>query len=541
MTEGTDRELRELAVFRALAGAESARDRSPGMARVAWGMAVSIAAIFSPRAPERASTAYLAHPMWAKVTEPGSTDMHRTLLLCAQSLACAVTPLNAAELRVPGDHPTIQSAIDAASSGDLIIIGAGTYPGGISISGKAVTLTADSDATVTIDGGGSWGISATGIPAPGLRLVGLAVTRCAASPRGAALNAESSVIEIVDCDFSDNHVTGGADVHGGGAVFASTSSVRISDSRFIENSVVLVSNGYPFGFGGALMLDSCDVAVDRSVFQGNLVSTSVPGASWAEARAQGGAISARWSSGSVRDSRFVANRADSSVTGFGPLASAHGFALSLGSPSSQRFEVVGCRFSENSGLTTSNNAYYQGAGTSNATVAFGYESEQQASHVVRDCMFDGNRAIKAPQTNGAAIADIGCLWHARVDVTGCRFAGSFASPLTETLSGFGQWSGSVRALNNPGVPNSTIAASVFCALDCLAAGSEIIISDTSEHEQCCAGDIDPSRAVDGADLGLVLARWGEASVADPCDLNADGVVDGADLAELLESWGPCPR
>ncbi|NDB12614.1 MAG: tRNA pseudouridine(38-40) synthase TruA, partial [Betaproteobacteria bacterium] len=30
----------------------------------------------------------------------------------------------------------------------------------------------------------------------------------------------------------------------------------------------------------------------------------------------------------------------------------------------------------------------------------------------------------------AAIADIGCLWHARVDVTGCRFAGSFASPLT---------------------------------------------------------------------------------------------------------------
>jgi hypothetical protein len=48
------------------------------------------------------------------------------------------------------------------------------------------------------------------------------------------------------------------------------------------------------------------------------------------------------------------------------------------------------------------------------------------------------------------------------------------------------------------------------------------------------GDLDGDGAVNGADLGLLLAAWGSG---DPdADLNGDGVVDGADLGILLASW-----
>ncbi len=48
------------------------------------------------------------------------------------------------------------------------------------------------------------------------------------------------------------------------------------------------------------------------------------------------------------------------------------------------------------------------------------------------------------------------------------------------------------------------------------------------------GDINLDGAVDGADLGLLLATWGSSDRA--ADLNGDGVVDGSDLGLLLANW-----
>lgn len=53
----------------------------------------------------------------------------------------------------------------------------------------------------------------------------------------------------------------------------------------------------------------------------------------------------------------------------------------------------------------------------------------------------------------------------------------------------------------------------------------------------CAADLNADLAVDGNDLGLLLAEWGQPGAA---DLNADGIVDGNDLGQLLAAWGPCP-
>lgn len=54
-------------------------------------------------------------------------------------------------------------------------------------------------------------------------------------------------------------------------------------------------------------------------------------------------------------------------------------------------------------------------------------------------------------------------------------------------------------------------------------------------------DIDFTRdhAVDGQDLGIMLAQWGEANGMTVADLNSDGSVDGVDLGLLLAAWGPC--
>jgi len=50
------------------------------------------------------------------------------------------------------------------------------------------------------------------------------------------------------------------------------------------------------------------------------------------------------------------------------------------------------------------------------------------------------------------------------------------------------------------------------------------------------GDIDRDGDVDGADLGIMLAAWGDCAGC-AADLNDDGTVDGADLGMLLSSFG----
>jgi hypothetical protein len=50
----------------------------------------------------------------------------------------------------------------------------------------------------------------------------------------------------------------------------------------------------------------------------------------------------------------------------------------------------------------------------------------------------------------------------------------------------------------------------------------------------------PDGAVNVSDFLALLARWGEASVGGPCDIDDDGVIGLADFYGLLEVWGPCP-
>jgi len=54
----------------------------------------------------------------------------------------------------------------------------------------------------------------------------------------------------------------------------------------------------------------------------------------------------------------------------------------------------------------------------------------------------------------------------------------------------------------------------------------------------CVADLNLNGVVEGGDIGILLAAWGnQASIA---DLDQDGATNGADLGILLAAWGPCP-
>ena len=68
------------------------------------------------------------------------------------SVALATSAL-AREINVPADYPTIQAAIDAAQTNDVVIVAPGTYPENINFNGKAITVRSSGGAGVTtIDG-----------------------------------------------------------------------------------------------------------------------------------------------------------------------------------------------------------------------------------------------------------------------------------------------------------------------------------------------------------------------------------------------------
>ena len=76
--------------------------------------------------------------------------------------------------------------------------------------------------------------------------------------------------------------------------------------------------------------------------------------------------------------------------------------------------------------------------------------------------------------------------------------------------------------------------------DLLSGFSTDLDQDSIPDECGCPPDVNGDRAINGADLGIVLGFWGPASAYPRADIDRDGFVNGADLAILLNSWGACP-
>ncbi|HUU45054.1 MAG TPA: right-handed parallel beta-helix repeat-containing protein [Acidobacteriota bacterium] len=72
-----------------------------------------------------------------------------TPLVLSLGVVWAVSPARATTIRVPADQPTIQTGILAASSGDTVLVAAGTYVETLNFSGRSIHLLGESGPDVT--------------------------------------------------------------------------------------------------------------------------------------------------------------------------------------------------------------------------------------------------------------------------------------------------------------------------------------------------------------------------------------------------------
>jgi hypothetical protein len=192
-----------------------------------------------------------------------------------------------AELQVPSkQYPTIQSAIDAAADGDVVVLAAGDYTVESSIViTKAITLTSSGDALTTRITSPVSLLGQTFIfqlnDTQTVQLRNLQIHDC----HGVLVSGGEAVIER--CLFLRNTGSNGG---GGGAVYASGRLV-VDSCAFIENQACC---------GGAIFLGSPAAQIVNSVFFSN--HGVGPGS-------EGGAVHFTATSAAIDACEFVSNTA----------------------------------------------------------------------------------------------------------------------------------------------------------------------------------------------------------------------------------------
>ncbi len=170
-------------------------------------------------------------------------------------ILCLCGPiLNASTINVPDDYTTIQTAIDAAASGDTVNVAAGTYVENIVLKDGVELIGAGKDITI-IDGNGTDRVIFCQDCTEGIRLEGFTITKGDAYRGGGMYNLNSTV-EIANCIFESNTA------NYGGGILNDSSSVTITNCTFNENTF--------YCGGGMLNRNSAVVTILNCTFTANI-------------------------------------------------------------------------------------------------------------------------------------------------------------------------------------------------------------------------------------------------------------------------------
>ena len=153
------------------------------------------------------------------------------LVICIVGLVCASSAVGAT-LNVPAEYPTIQSAIDAATDGDTVLVAAGTHFENLVWENKSIALIG-SGADVTI-------IDASG------------------SGRCLTMSSVPDTARIEGFTFTGGSVDGGV----GGGIKLDWSDATLMDNRISENSAK---------WGGGLYMQHSDATLMDNIISGNSV------------------------------------------------------------------------------------------------------------------------------------------------------------------------------------------------------------------------------------------------------------------------------
>jgi hypothetical protein len=288
-------------------------------------------------------------------------------------------------------------------------------------------------------------------------------------------------------------------------------NATILDGTGLATSIVRFSGGEPVAAG-------IENLVLRNGTVGSLIFPKAP-------FRVGGGLYASNSAAFVRNCRFESNESD-----FGGGACLY-----------RSMAVVdGCEFVGN-----------------NASAESGGLHLFESSGTVSDTLFSGNTAALVGTGAASAFKAVGAGGPGGiVALTGCTIesnAGNSGSTAVEMFENFGPVRGTLV------VSSTVISGNVGGGIrvigtpqGCVLADGTVVCGNSPRNvvgpfliegkvEVCdCLADTTLDGAVNGADLGVVLAAWGSVSSSGSGDVNHDGLVDGADLAQVLASWGACP-
>lgn len=226
-----------------------------------------------------------------------SDTLLHSSMAAASSLICGLA-VAGTTLNVPGDFDSIQSAIESASGGDVVLVAPGTYVESIDLLGKAITVRSSEGAAVTrIDGTGATASVVTCVSGegPDTVLEGFTITK----------GIVGTVYEPLPF------------FRFGGGLYVDQSSPTINDCVFVENQA---------GFGGGAYFRESFSEVNGTVFHDNYANTDGGGA-----QCWGGGVT-------FTNCTFTLNRAPQSFGG--------GVHFTRGTPA-----AINCVFSNNTAAT----------------------------------------------------------------------------------------------------------------------------------------------------------------------------------------------
>lgn len=150
---------------------------------------------------------------------------------------------------VPDDFATIQSAIDAASSGDEIWVRDGFYPGGLRVSAKNLTIRSENGPNSSVIECQTEGNGISFQNVSEATIDGFTIQNCNNTDgNSGGIHSWYSNVQIKNCVVKENYAG-----RSGGGIAATDSSLKITNSLIKNNSAQKFGGGIDLSFGEALI------------------------------------------------------------------------------------------------------------------------------------------------------------------------------------------------------------------------------------------------------------------------------------------------
>ena len=312
---------------------------------------------------------------------------------------------------------TIQSGINAAFSGDTVLVAAGTYYENITMKSGVVIQGAGQGVSI-IDGGGSGSVVTAISVDSAAMLDGFTITGGLSDFGGGMYIYNNSSPTVTNCTFSGNS----ANDHGGGMYIHTNSSPTVTNCTFSGNTA-------SSGVGGGMYNDSSSPTVESCTFLENSASS-------------GGGIFNMSSVPTVTNCTFSGNTADvygggmfnenSSPTVINCTFSGNTAASNGGGMFNENSSptVTNCTFSGNTAALWGGGMYNRSSSPTVTNCTFlensasyggGMHNRDNSSPTVTNCTFSANSAT----TDGGGMYNQ--INSSSPTVTNCTFSGNIAA------------------------------------------------------------------------------------------------------------------